>query len=184
MLEAIDGPEHILSKKTNIAQTLITKGNVKLDMIIHDEDSDSYLNIYEYAKAQEVPYEILDFIKEAWERFQQAKTVTPALNNILSNLSNIQLNNKQIVDRLASQQEFLQTENQQLHSKVAELEDEVMELKAKLLSLGVVDNDKSEASNNTAVSQYKGSLFNLNATLKSDKNSTELTDKNSTQFIN
>ncbi|STX52106.1 Ankyrin repeat protein [Legionella busanensis] len=79
MLEAIDGPDHIFSKKTNIAQTLITKGNAKLDMIIHHEDSDSYLNIYEYAKAQEVPYEILDFIKEAWERFQQAQTVTPAL---------------------------------------------------------------------------------------------------------
>ncbi|WP_165482718.1 ankyrin repeat domain-containing protein [Legionella gresilensis] len=181
MLKAIDGPDHILSKKTNIAQTLITKGNAKLDMIIHDEDSDSYLNIYEYAKAQKVPYEILDFIKEAWERFQQAQAVALMFNHIFSSSNSMQLNDKQVIDQLNSRCDFLQTQIQQLKNKNVELEDEVMELKAKLLSLGIVDNDKPQ---NSSVSQYKGSLFNLNATLKSDESSTELTDKNSTQFLN
>ncbi|WP_115331693.1 hypothetical protein [Legionella busanensis] len=113
--------------------------------------------------------------------FSTSTDCNASTNSILSNLSNIQLNNKQIVDRLTSQQEFLQTENQQLKNKITELEDEVLELKAKLLSLGVVENDKSQ---NTPVSQYKGSLFNLNATPKSDKNSTDLTAISSTQFPN
>ena len=57
----------------------------------------------------------------------------------------------------------------------------MIELKAKLLSLGVVDNAKPQ---NTTVSQYKGSLFNLNATLKSDEDSTDLEPLSSTQFLN